>query len=539
MWYGAARPCRWPDITTKPELGVSIYRMPAAGDILRARAPTAVLVACCFWPFLHVAEHNKNQLDLESFFALLAAAALLSALAWVIAKMARRLWPNSGAAPPLALAMAVVLFFNYQAFFETLSGLGITRINYIYLALAILLPTWVWRLARRPEFVRAVVVFSSAVIAIPAASLTWYAVQSAQWHNDQAQPPIRTNGSALERRNVYHVIIDGYGRHDQLRQVLGFDNRPALDFLRSHGFFVAEEAYANYPLSFLSISSSFSGQYPVSDGDTFFDRTRFHDLISGHNQTVSRFKAAGYAYVHAASSVWSHSDCGGREDYCIQTQHQLFGSVELVNLVTELTPAIYLRTRFGLTAAQPMNFSYLRQELEAILKRETRPLFVFAHTFPPHPPWIYERDCRLRNRGSSSNIRDDWTEDAKGMYLDNLECVNRQMAGFVRFVVERDPEAIVVIQSDHGPAFTVDWNKALEEWSKKEFEERFAILLAVRAPEGCASGLRADMTPVNVYSFVFGCLQGTTPIYRENTFLLVTEGQVDSKPRRVLRYKSR
>jgi hypothetical protein len=61
--------------------------------------------------------------------------------------------------------------------------------------------------------------------------------------------------------DIYHIVLDAYGREDVLKDIYGYDNSPFLDELRNLGFFVASNARSNYWKTDLSMPSVFNMSY--------------------------------------------------------------------------------------------------------------------------------------------------------------------------------------------------------------------------------------------------------------------------------------
>ena len=59
-----------------------------------------------------------------------------------------------------------------------------------------------------------------------------------------------------DRPDVYYVILDRYANSWTLANLYGYDNTPFLEALRERGFYVADEAWANYFKTAFSVSSS-------------------------------------------------------------------------------------------------------------------------------------------------------------------------------------------------------------------------------------------------------------------------------------------
>ena len=44
------------------------------------------------------------------------------------------------------------------------------------------------------------------------------------------------------------------------------------------------------------------------------------------------------------------------------------------------------------------------------------------------------------------------------------------------------PDAVIIVQSDHGSKLTFDWSKRYDAWTDANLQERFGALNAMRLP---------------------------------------------------------
>jgi hypothetical protein len=88
-------------------------------------------------------------------------------------------------------------------------------------------------------------------------------------------------------------------------------------------------------------------------------------------------------------------------------------------------------------------------------------------------------------------------------YAGQVAHLNAMLLESVDRIRERDPEAVVVVFSDHGSAFGLDW----ADVAGSDIDERTANLLAVRSP-GASLTLEDDVTLVNVLSGVLNSVLG-------------------------------
>ena len=88
----------------------------------------------------------------------------------------------------------------------------------------------------------------------------------------------------------------------------------------------------------------------------------------------------------------------------------------------------------------------------------------------------------------------------------------------VSALVRQDPEAIIIIQSDHGPHVGLGRKGGgsgdVTKWiptTPEEARNKFGILSAIRLPEPCRSYLDDERSAVNTFAVVFACLDGSEP----------------------------
>lgn len=493
--------------------------------------PLLVLVLVCAWPLVNFANVNRDKAFsvpvLLAFFAVSVVA--LTAAYGLSCRVFPRV-PRGSLA--LALGTGHALFFGYATGLRRSGHLVAAADGVFPLTVIGILVLMAWLGSKRVA-VTAFAAGLAVAVALPAASLAAFAYRQ---RISEAQPLSSTASTqppetARLRPNVYFVIADGYGRTDTLRKFLHFDNSPFMDDLEAAGFFVAKHARANYPTTFLALSTALNMDYMATEATPrFADRSAFNPILLGDNAVVEMFKGLGYSFVQAGSGMWQETNCHGFEDICIEDE--TFGAGRLFRLgfgetemaLMKLTPVfdryVALARARGVFDAAITDFSRLGVALRHV--KSESPILVVAHSYPPHAPFVYRADCSIVDPviHDYASMRDHRTDTVareryRRSYAESTECVSRQMVAFAREIAARDPGAIVIIQSDHGTDMTVDWSgrTPLDAWSYNAVEERFGIVNAIRAPEACRQWLYDSMSPVNTFRFVRGCLQGTAPEY--------------------------
>ncbi len=311
-----------------------------------------------------------------------------------------------------------------------------------------------------------------------------------------------------EPRDVYYLIFDRYASAPSLAEHYGYDNSPFLDALRERGFYVAEDAHANYIKTPLSLVSSLSmdyldGEALQAEAASARDSGPIHRRLRGQLPVPAEMKQLGYRYVHIAN-WWEPTATNAIADVVYRYEA---GS--------EFSSALLRMSALGAigagTGAQPFDRAVLYEhtlyEFRVLERLADDPAltFAFAHFLVPHPPYVFETD--------GSFVRDEpiATEDERAGYLRQLQYTNGRILGLIDrlLAVPPDERPIILLQADEGPfPARYDQGEAQFDWRRAttaELAEKFGILSAYHLPgvEPEAAGLYPAITPVNSFRVVF------------------------------------
>lgn len=273
-------------------------------------------------------------------------------------------------------------------------------------------------------------------------------------------PPVARASVDQARPSIYVLLLDGYPRSDELAR-LAIDNGPFLTALEELGFRVSDEAHAHFGGTPETLASSM-----VASPD-LVDSTRSDDLWAYMRElrrkylvnvpTMDRYREAGYELHYVASEVglseWRGWDVTYDSGHLTDTEALLIQRSPLAGLLG------------------PWVTDQLRDRADASLaawvatSADGRQKLSFAHLIPPHLPLLwgvngeaigpgacwYERSCSLY-----TVIADDLglSPDEYGRALGwQIEALNQRVRAAVSQVVARDPDAVVVLFSDHGARY--------------------------------------------------------------------------------------
>lgn len=368
---------------------------------------------------------------------------------------------------------------------------------------------------------RVATVLVAGIVVMPLVPIAlWQLRQSAAMAT--AAPPALTPSAAALGRDIYYIVLDGYGRHDILPALYDVDNSEFIDALRRRGFYVAERSRANYLQTHLSLASSLNYRYidDVIDPSQAVVIDRCKGLMM--DNAASRFlKAHGYRYVNIHSGYWMTSP---NESADVELGVDGLELREFRRSVAQMTPLWALR-QTGLEYAQSVHQRRILFQLDTLPNAATReqPSFVVTHIVCPHPPFVFDRDGGTLPFGNADSLIDGRhssvpREQYAWGYREQLLFISRKTIETVDAILARDPDGeppVIIIQGDHGGGMLFDYERIEGAY----MPERVPILNALLLPADHHFELSETMTPVNSFPIVFNGLFGAgLPLSPDRTY---------------------
>lgn len=411
---------------------------------------------------------------------------------------------------------AVVLFFltgrvaaEYARQSADVAGFEV-RIDQLVVAVGILLAS-ASLLARPPKDGRRTLQLLTVFPAV-FGGLSLVALATAPKHEDGLAQEVERLGLTSEhpRPHVFHLLLDGYGREDVLRERYGFDD-PLAEGLRERGFRIASRARTTYAQTALVLASLLDLDY-LAFPDTALhsgDRRPLHRRIQ-NGRALQLLRSAGYetvAFAHGYDLAELRT-----ADRFLAGRRSLYERSEFLRSYLELTPLEPLgwsNRIFGNRYAS--HRGHIRFALETVgsLAAEKKPLYVLAHVIAPHEPFLFDEhgETELPRRRFSLATGRDFLENT-GL---SQEAYREGYVGQARWVAARTLAAIdgiranasrevaIFIHSDHGPAMGLDWSSM----ERTDLEERMSALNALWLPDEAHESLPEDASPLNAFRHLF------------------------------------
>lgn len=325
---------------------------------------------------------------------------------------------------------------------------------------------------------------------------------------------------AVQPPDIYWIILDRYGSADVVREYYDHDISPFVEQLRERGFYVADEATANYLKTYPSLLSARNMEY--LDGAELRARATAADDwspmyrdFSGSFRLLEFLRPLGYRFIYSGSH-WEYTASHDEADinYVYDGEQDEFldvlGETSFLQAVQMLGGDAPLdwRERYWLRT----HFQW--ESLHATIHLGS-PKFVHAHLALPHSPYIFEPD------GSFVPQEVERERTREENYANNVDFANASALDLVDALLAAEPDRppIIIIQSDEGPfpkrfetrGAGFGWT---DEATDEELHEKFGIMSAFflpGLPGGRAeeAGLYPSITLVNEFRVILNYYFGT------------------------------
>ncbi len=274
--------------------------------------------------------------------------------------------------------------------------------------------------------------------------------------------------------DVYFIIPDSYGGATALNQYYNFNNQVFLSWLEKEGFTVYNNARSNYSHTNFSIPSTFQMNYlvnfkdKVGKGQIQYAKLAVNQFM---NKALAIFEQLGYTSYHIVNDFDKYlmHKKGYKFSYKLDNiesynfELSLFSSTFLAKWIKKI--CFYFSRKFLLNT-----FDYIEN-----LDLKTKRNFIYCHLMCPHHPFYFDEN------GDIPILELDFFNPVNypKLYVDQIKYLNIRLMRIVKSIKKKNPNAIIIIQADHGAAGTV-----LEPSNERDiWNDRFSILRAIYAPK--------------------------------------------------------
>lgn len=303
-----------------------------------------------------------------------------------------------------------------------------------------------------------------------------------------------TGLSKKQYPDVYVLQMDEYAGLQTTGSAYGFNNSRFVSELVAKGFQVVPFSNSNYNGTPFSVLSLLNMGY-VKDMDrnevaSAIAYSKSTDAIR-RNYLMKFFSNNGYKIAN--HSFFEVEQTQSLDYLFLPVKKRLMldktlGSVLLNDLLcsVKFNSFHYLINDYP-ARIDNYNQEVIRRVFETV-KADIGPVFMYAHLMMPHGPFLRDSSGMIRNIGEA------YSESNKGQnieaYFQYLKYCNKVILKMIDSVQLRNPEAIIVVTSDHGLRNAKVGNRKLSEFNN---------FLAVYSPGEGVSKVPDSVCTVNVF----------------------------------------
>jgi len=407
----------------------------------------------------------------------------------------------------LIVSIGLVLFFTYGHFYNIIKGFtildeNIGRHRYIIIPfiLGIIIPIYfiIKSKINFQNITKIVNGISIVLVVLVLINITIFGITEIESystiHYEPSNNPVELQNTH-NTPDVYYIILDEYGGPETMKN-LNYDNSQFYEFLKEKKFIIPEKSTSNYPMTHSSIPSTMNMEY-VNDLSNILgkDSKTYLPLreMLYNSQVIKNFKSLGYDIIIFESGFVPSKNFVLVDDIICHEEGEidsiLFDAITRTSII-----GYFVERHEEQKIRDRINCAF--SEIKTIGNNKDEPIFAFVHMLIPHPPNVFgpNGEAVIPGNPISSEI---W--DEKIAYIDQVKFVNKEIVKVVEKILDENEKSIIIIQSDHGSGFDVDWKNPDESMVL----QRLSILNAYYVPEISENQFYENITPVNSFRIIF------------------------------------
>ena len=457
------------------------------------------------YPILELRNYNITYVAAVSLGRPIILSVLLTALIWVGLRLLVGDWQKSG----IITTLVIISFFSYgHVFIQIESVFGILiRHRYlilIYTGLLLLLSILVLWKVKQPRTIINFLTITGGILTLFSLARTLQydlSVYQSAVRSNSVQSSLIQNVSDSHgnpKPDIYVILLDAHTSVLTLQEEFNYDASAFKQQLEDLGFYVAECAQSNYPITKLSVTSLFYANY--------HQEPTLYPVNS--SLVIKTLRSEGYQVITFENRSHGHFAFG--EDRRLSRNQMLLSNIDWTAGVSEFEVMLWktsfpriaydmpqLIPQFNVESLHKWEYYehyqqtyYMLDELKRLPDMEG-PKFVFAHFLVPHPPFIFAPDGEFA-----------WADGKAEGYISNVRFIDSQIVPVVDEIIKNSKTPpVIIIMGDHGATGIPKLETP---------QRRMSILNAYYVNDQAKKDLYETITPVNTFRVVFNNYFGTT-----------------------------
>lgn len=246
--------------------------------------------------------------------------------------------------------------------------------------------------------------------------------------------------------NVYYMIFDEYGGKQNLEVLLDYDNSDFLNGLREKGFNVSDNSYNRESIYTVVVVPNLLNLDYVTNDDMVGEERNDYMMLPDLYLIMERL---GYEINTCSHIAFLDNSISKQKFRSVNYfENQAGYAILKRSLFFHLYTAFANEQSRGYGEDLIASMEYYKK-LSNMASEEELPQFCLAYFQTPHMPFAFEED----GTPVSEPEKESWTIER---YLSYLKWTNSKIEEILSHIIGEDPNAIIIVQSDHGARYELN-----------------------------------------------------------------------------------
>lgn len=319
------------------------------------------------------------------------------------------------------------------------------------------------------------------------------------------------NNNHWSKPNVYFLMLDGYAKNRNLKTYWNYNNSNFTNSLKKQGFYNIEDSHTDYNLTIETVTSMFTSEKVISSASLSSsaekqrNASQLENKLRNKSVVIKKFQKNGYDFYNFFVTVIDN----------INSQQYPFASNSIYknSIYQVILQGIGWTNSFFIIQSDLDRIEEVRKISKLQINRK-QPSFIYFHMMSTHFPFclnekqefVFYENPKIFGEyimSLTENIKFHMNVESKKdfmiwryRYINHLIKINQLVIPLIEFIRKSDPNAILVVASDHGSRILCD--VGFDEARKESFEN----ISYVYFPDKDYSKLSQIMTPTDLMKVV-------------------------------------
>ncbi len=298
-----------------------------------------------------------------------------------------------------------------------------------------------------------------------------------------------TGNNIKKKKNIYILVYESYANLETLKNY-GFDNSEQIKFLNDNNFKTYKGIYSNGASSVSSTSRILELREKLSKHGRYY--------ISGNAFSLNVLKANGYKNIGLFNSPYFFGQYPKSwDEYYPKDDISKIGGKTILKAIFEG------QFRFNIFDDNYNYDEYLKLKQEYLTSSPKQPTFFYSHNLLP---------------GHSQNSGKCLSNE-KQSYFKRVKQANNEMKNDVINLKNNDPNAIIVLVSDHGPYLTKNCRELIgikkNLINKFDIQDRYGVFLAINWPKDIKNNFYNIELSQDIFPAILGNITSNENLFDE------------------------